>query len=125
MLNELRHKADQAAVDQLCKRTQVVTDTASTMSLTQKHLESRMIAVEKRLEYEFAAGSGDSRNQAANQPLGNAVNPPADTNTSCATLPSICDDSVADLHDGECFRVLRQPCACLFVKASMSPVVSS
>lgn len=79
LLNELRHKADQAAVDQLCKRTQAMTGTASTMNLAQKNLESRMIAVEKRLEYELTVAVGESRNP----PLVTAVNTPADTNTSC------------------------------------------
>eukprot|EP00892_Ulva_mutabilis_P011247 jgi/Ulvmu1/8495/UM044_0029.1 len=77
MLNELRYKADQAAVDQLSKRTQAVNDTASAVSLTQKSFESRLIAVEKRIEYELMAAS-DTRPQ----PLVTAVNAPADTSTS-------------------------------------------
>lgn len=78
LLNELRYKADQAAVDQLSKRTQAVNDTASAVSLTQKSFESRLIAVEKRIEYELTA-AGETRTLQ----LATAVNPPADTSTSC------------------------------------------
>lgn len=93
VLNELKYKADQTVVDQLSKRTQVMNDTASTISLTHKNFESRLIAVEKRIEYELTA-AGDDRNQQ----LAKAVNLPADTSTSCKDPPGICKRAVGVLE---------------------------